>query len=93
MRKEKPHSVRASIQGLLKRTRCLTFACVKVLKDVSLTIRLSNPLKQALERAAEKDRRSLSQLVGLALEQFLESRHEWPPADAKREAKRSARRR
>jgi len=66
---------------------------VKVLKDVSLTIRLSNPMKQALERAAEKDRRSLSQLVGLALEQFLESRHEWPPADLKRDARRATRRR
>jgi predicted transcriptional regulator len=52
---------------------------VKILKDVSLTIRLSQPLKDALERAAETERRSLSQLVGLALEEFLEARHEWPP--------------
>jgi predicted transcriptional regulator len=61
---------------------------VKLRKDVSLTIRLSQPLKDALERAAEVDRRSLSQLVGLALEQFLESRHEWPPPGTKPRARR-----
>jgi predicted transcriptional regulator len=63
-------------------------------KDVSLTIRLTESLKQALERAAETERRSLSQLVGLALEEFLEARHEWPPpGTAKRSTRGSAARR
>lgn len=56
---------------------------MKLRKDDSMTIRIPAPLKEALERAAETDRRSLSQMVGLALEQFLESRHEWPPPKAK----------
>jgi predicted transcriptional regulator len=67
---------------------------VKERKDVSLTIRLTDSLKEALERAAEADRRSLSQLVGLALEQFLEARHEWPPpGHPKRSTRGSAARR
>lgn len=57
---------------------------MKLRKDGSLTIRLPVPLKEALDRAAEADRRSLSQMVGLALEKFLESRNEWPPAAAKK---------
>jgi predicted transcriptional regulator len=57
---------------------------VRLRKDNSLTIRLPGPLKEALERAAEADRRSLSQMVGLALERFLEARNEWPPAGTKR---------
>ncbi len=56
---------------------------MKLRKDDSLTIRIPAPLKEALERVAETDRRSLSQMVGLALEKFLESRHEWPPSKAK----------
>ncbi|HEY4243678.1 MAG TPA: ribbon-helix-helix protein, CopG family [Kofleriaceae bacterium] len=63
---------------------------MKLRKDVSLTIRLPQPLKDALQRAADTDRRSVSQLVGLALEQFLESRHEWPPPGARKPARRSA---
>lgn len=57
---------------------------MKLRKDGSLTIRLPVPLKEALERAAETDRRSLSQMVGLALERFLEARGEWPPAGSKK---------
>lgn len=67
---------------------------MKLRKDGSLTIRLPEPLKEALERAAEADRRSLSQMVGLALERFLESRNEWPPAAraVRKAAKPAARR-
>lgn len=57
---------------------------MKLRKDGSLTIRLPAPLKEALERAAEADRRSLSQMVGLALEKFLEARNEWPPTGTKK---------
>ena len=66
---------------------------MKLRKDVSLTIRLSNPLKEALERVADADRRSLSQLVGLVLEQYLESRNEWPPKQQRTKATAAARRR
>jgi predicted transcriptional regulator len=66
---------------------------VKERKDVSLTIRLTNSLKVGLERVAEVERRSLSQLVGLALEQFLESRHEWPPKPERARKNAAARRR
>ena len=57
-------------------------------KDVSLTVRLPGPLKQALERVAETERRSLSTTVALALEQYLEARNEWPPTKAKPSARR-----
>jgi hypothetical protein len=56
---------------------------VKHRKDVSLTIRLWQPLEVALERVAGTERRSLSQIVGFALEPFLERHHEWPPTTSK----------
>ncbi len=57
-------------------------------KDGSITIRIPQPLKEAMERAAETERRTLSQMVELALEQFLEARREWPPRGAKASARR-----
>jgi predicted transcriptional regulator len=65
---------------------------VKQHKDSSLTIRLPLLLKAALERTAETERRSLSQTVGLAIEQYLEVRGEWPPAGSK-QSRSTARRR
>jgi len=65
---------------------------VKQPKDGSLTVRLPLPLKTALERVADAERRSLSQTVVIAAEQYLEARGEWPPAGSK-PARSTARRR
>lgn len=81
------------VGSLRLRVQCLTNECVKQLKDGSLTIRLPLPLKAALERAAENERRSLSQTVGIAIEQYLEARGEWPPAESKQSRSTPARRR
>jgi predicted transcriptional regulator len=67
---------------------------VKLRKDVTMTIRLTQPLKDALERVAETERRSLSQLVGIALESYLEQQqHEWPPKPERARKNAAARRR
>ena len=66
---------------------------MKFPKDVSLTIRLSQPLKDALESAADAESRSLSSLVGFALEKYLETRDEWPPRNARATKARVAARR
>ena len=63
---------------------------MKHLKDTSITVRLSQPMKEAVQRVANAERRSLSQMVAVALEQFLESRHEWPPGAARKPGRRSA---
>lgn len=60
------------------RLECLTFEAVKERKDSSITVRLPQAMKEALERIAEDERRTLSQLVGVVLERFLETRHERP---------------
>jgi hypothetical protein len=65
------------------RVQCLTNGCVKQRKDGSLTIRLPLPLKEALERVAESERRSVSQTAEIAIERFLEARHEWPSSGSK----------
>jgi predicted transcriptional regulator len=79
-------------QALRLCVQCLTNAFVKQPRDGSLTIRLPLPLKAALERTADNERRSLSQTVGLAIEQYLEARGEWPPAGSK-QGRSTARRR
>jgi predicted transcriptional regulator len=45
-------------------------------RDTSITVRLPLSMKRAVERAAEAERRSLSQMIVVVLEQFLESRRE-----------------
>lgn len=60
--------------------RCLTLPGVRLPKDDSLTIRIPAALKSAVERVAEAERRTVSQMVELILEQYLEERDEWPPA-------------
>ena len=62
---------------------------MKQRRDTSITVRLPLAMKRAVERAAEAERRSLSQMIVVVLEQFLESRHERPkrnkaPAGTKR---------
>ena len=75
-------------------TRCLTLTSMRIRKDVSLTFRLPQALKDAMERVAEGEHRTVSQMVSLVLMQFLESRHEWPPTEPKRTpAKRAPARR
>jgi len=51
---------------------------MKQRSDTSITVRLPLAMKRAVERAAEAERRSLSQMIVVVLEQFLESRHERP---------------
>jgi uncharacterized protein (DUF1778 family) len=43
-------------------------------RDTSITVRLPLSMKRAIERAAEAERRSLSQMVVVVLEQYLERR-------------------
>jgi hypothetical protein len=50
-------------------------------KDAAIGFRAPAALKQALERAAEADHRSLGQLCTLVLIEFLEKRGEWPPRE------------
>jgi hypothetical protein len=50
-------------------------------KDTAIGFRAPAALKQALERAAEADHRSLGQLCTLVLMEYLEKRGEWPPRD------------
>jgi predicted transcriptional regulator len=62
---------------------------MKQRRDTSITVRLPLAMKRAVERAAEAERRSLSQMIVVVLEQFLESHHERPkqnraPAPTKR---------
>lgn len=61
---------------------------MKQRRDTSITVRLPLAMKRAVERAAEAESRSLSQMVVVVLQQFLESRHERPsrnrPAAVKR---------
>jgi predicted transcriptional regulator len=62
---------------------------MKQRRDTSITVRLPLAMKRAVERAAEAERRSLSQMIVVVLEQFLESRRERPkqaraPAPTKR---------
>lgn len=69
---------------------------MKQRRDTSITVRLPLAMKRAAERAAEDERRSLSQLIVVVLEQFLESRHERPrrnqsPARTKRPPTRTKR--
>lgn len=52
---------------------------MKILRDTSITVRMPQPMKDAIQRVASAERRTLSQMVAVAMEQFLESRHEWPP--------------
>ena len=61
---------------------CLTFEAMKQRRDTSITVRLPLVMKRAVERAAEAERRSLSQMIVVVLEQFLESRHERPKRNA-----------
>jgi len=49
---------------------------VKRHKDTSITVRLPLALKKAVVRIAESERRSLSQMVAVVLEQFVASRNE-----------------
>ena len=58
-------------------------------KDTSITVRISEDMKHAVTRVADAERRSLSQMVAVALEQFLVARNEWPQPDST--AKRSKR--
>lgn len=51
-------------------------------RDASITVRLPLMMKRAVERAAEAERRSLSQMIVVVLEQFLESHHERPERNA-----------
>jgi predicted transcriptional regulator len=62
-------------------------------RDVSMTIRISQPMKEALQRLSDGERRSFSQLVVLVLEKYLEARHEWPPKTIRGQKARSAARR
>jgi predicted transcriptional regulator len=55
----------------------------KQLKDTSITVRISQPMKEAVQRVAGAEHRSLSQMVAVALQHFLESRNEWPPSTKK----------
>lgn len=64
---------------------------MKVLKDTSITVRISETMKEAVQRAADAERRSLSQMVAVALEKFLEARHEWPPKPARNRKPASSR--
>jgi hypothetical protein len=57
-------------------------------KDTAIGFRAPAALKQALERVAEADHRSLGQLCTLVLMQFLEQRGEWPPRERERPAQR-----
>jgi predicted transcriptional regulator len=47
-------------------------------KNTTITVRLPLSTKRAMERAAEAESRSLSQMVVVVLGQFLESRRERP---------------
>jgi predicted transcriptional regulator len=55
---------------------------MKQRRDTSITVRLPLAMKRAVEREAEAERRSLSQMIVVVLEQFLESRHERPERNA-----------
>jgi predicted transcriptional regulator len=66
---------------------------MKLRKDVSMTVRVSDAMKDALQRIADSERRTLSQLVGIVLEEYLESRHEWPPKPERARKAATARRR
>jgi predicted transcriptional regulator len=50
---------------------------VKERKDSSITVRLPQAMKETLESIAEAERRTLSQLVAVVLELYLETRDEW----------------
>jgi predicted transcriptional regulator len=50
-------------------------------KDTAIGFRAPAALKQALERLAEADHRSLGQLCTLVLMEYLEKRGEWPPRE------------
>lgn len=66
---------------------------MKQLRDTSITVRMPLAMKRALERAAEAESRSLSQMVVVVLKGFLESHHERPrrnAAPATRKRTRSA---
>jgi hypothetical protein len=67
---------------LIIRSECLTFASMKQRRDTSITVRLPLAMKRAVERVAETENRSLSQMVVVILGQFLESRHERPQRNA-----------
>lgn len=66
------------------RIECLTFGAVKQLKDTTITLRISQPMKEAVQRLADAEHRSLSQMVAVALQSYLESRNEWPPSGTKK---------
>jgi predicted transcriptional regulator len=57
---------------------------MKTLRDTSITVRMPQAMKDAITRVATSERRTLSQMVAVAMEQFLESRHEWPPKPERR---------
>jgi Ribbon-helix-helix protein, copG family len=75
---------------LFSRIGCLTFAAVasKQLKDTSITVRISQPMKDAVQRLADAEHRSLSQMVAVALQHFLEARREWPPGATRKPVRR-----
>jgi predicted transcriptional regulator len=58
---------------------------MKPRKTAAITIRITESMKDACQRVADVERRSVSQVVVIALETFLESRREWPPSKPKRQ--------
>lgn len=64
---------------------------MKQRRDTSITVRLPLAMKRAVERAAEAESRSLSQMVVVILQRFLEARHEQPQRNAAPRASRRTR--
>jgi Arc/MetJ-type ribon-helix-helix transcriptional regulator len=58
-------------------------------RNSSITVRIPQAMKEAMQRVAEGERRNLSQMIGVVLEQFLESRHEWPPEPTRTAARKT----
>jgi hypothetical protein len=48
----------------------------------ALYVEIAAPLRAALDKAVRQERRDLTTVVSMALEDFLSVRQLWPPADA-----------
>jgi hypothetical protein len=55
-------------------------------KGVPVLLRVSPDLKEALQRYADEERRSVAQAGALLLEEILEQKGYWPPGAGKAEA-------
>jgi predicted transcriptional regulator len=59
----------------------------------SVTFRISPQLKDAIQRMATRERRSMSQMIEVMAVRYLESHDEWSDNDARAKPRTTARRR